>query len=97
MYYMLTTSELTTLQDMLFEGTERAFWIASQDCLDPNSTKRLRATHKEVAHLFIEAATELATLFDPVVPLPTQTPGAGDSAAPGTSCCAAKVLDVSLR
>lgn len=59
MYYMLTTKELTALQNMLFEGTERAFFVASEDFPEVASLERRREIHKELAHLFIEAAAEL--------------------------------------
>ena len=59
MYYMLTIKELTALQNMLFEGTERAFFIANEEFPELPSPERRREIHKELAHLFMEAATEL--------------------------------------
>jgi hypothetical protein len=60
MYHMLTDRELNVLQHMLFEGTEKAFSMASENSLELNSADCQRAIHAELADLFIEAATELS-------------------------------------
>ncbi len=65
MYHMLTTRELTVLQNVLFGGTEEAFTVASEDDLELSSAERYRATHREIANLFIEAATELLGRLSP--------------------------------
>jgi len=57
MYHMLTDRELNVLQHMLFEGTEKAFWVVSENDRELNSAERHRAMHAELAALFIEAAT----------------------------------------
>lgn len=64
MYDALTFRELTLLQGMLYEGTEKAFSVASSGCLDSNWFGRYRPIHSEVGHLFIEAGTELLERFD---------------------------------
>jgi hypothetical protein len=64
MYEMLTTTELTVLQSMLFEGTEEAFRIAELKRGDPEWLSHYRPAHREIAHLFIEAGTELLGRFD---------------------------------
>jgi hypothetical protein len=56
MYHMLTDQELDVLQRMLFEGTEKAFSVVSENGIEVNSAKY----HRELAELFIEAATELS-------------------------------------
>jgi hypothetical protein len=56
MYDMLTDRELNVLQHMLFEGTEKAFSAINENGLELNSAKY----HRELADLFIEAATELS-------------------------------------
>jgi hypothetical protein len=56
MYHMLTDPELNVLQHMLFEGTEKAFSVVSENGIEVNSAKY----HRELADLFIEAATELS-------------------------------------
>ena len=64
MYDALTTSELTVLQSMLFEGTEDAFRIACLQDGEPNWTGQYRPVHRELGHLFIEAGTELLLRLD---------------------------------
>ena len=59
MYYILTNRELTILPNILFEGTENAFLVASGNGPELDSAESRRAINKEVAHLFIEAVTEL--------------------------------------
>jgi hypothetical protein len=59
MYYMLTNRELAILPNILFEGTENAFLVASGNGPELDSAESRRTISKEVAHLFIEAVTEL--------------------------------------
>jgi hypothetical protein len=59
MYHMLNTRELTVLQKMLFEGTEKAFSAVSQNGREVDSAHCHSAMHCELAHLFFEAAGEL--------------------------------------
>jgi hypothetical protein len=64
MYEMLTRAELTTLQNILFEGTTEAYRFADLMREDPYSFMSYRQVHLEVGHLFIEAATELLERLD---------------------------------
>src|SRR5487761_1583896 len=64
MYDLLTTTELTVLQSMLFEGTEEACRTAALKGDDPDWVEQYRPTHREIAHLFIEAGTELIRRLD---------------------------------
>lgn len=64
MYDTLTTSELTVLQSMLFEGTEEAYRLARIEGDAPGGTRYYRRVHSELGHLFIEAGTELLMRLD---------------------------------
>jgi transcription elongation factor len=64
MYYMLTTRELAILQDILYEGTEQAFQVANRDGVNLDLVRKYRASHREVATIFIEVATELVGRLD---------------------------------
>ncbi len=64
MYELLTTSELTVLQSMLFEGAEEVYKLADLVCDDPECAELYRSAHREIAHLFIEAGTELIGRLD---------------------------------
>jgi hypothetical protein len=67
MYGTLTFRELTTLQSMLYEGTEQAYCLANLDGSwhsDPGWFGRYQPTHREIAELFIEAAAELLERID---------------------------------
>jgi hypothetical protein len=64
MYKLLSTRELTALQSMLFEGTEDAYRAASLTADDLDWLGHYRPVHQEIAHLFIEAATELLERLD---------------------------------
>ena len=64
MYSMLSTRELTVLQSMLYEATEEAFRVVGENGLELDSAEGYRATHREIAHLFIRAATELVGRLD---------------------------------
>ncbi len=57
MYDLLTTRELTVLQSMLYEGAEDAFGMAH--IRGDDLSWGYRPLHREIAHLFIEAGTEL--------------------------------------
>jgi hypothetical protein len=59
MYDMLTVRELNVLQHMLFYGTEKAFAVVRENGWEPDSEDCHRGIHSELAHLFIEVATEL--------------------------------------
>jgi hypothetical protein len=64
MYDMLATRELTVLQSVLFEGTEDAYRTAHLTHDDPDWLGHYHPVHQEIAHLFIEAATELLERLD---------------------------------
>jgi len=64
MYDRLIIRELTTLQSILFEGTEDAYRTAHLTCDDPDLVGHYHLVHQEIAHLFIEAATELLERLD---------------------------------
>ncbi len=64
MYDLLTTSELTVLQSMLFEGTEETYRLACTGSAGPGRAKRYCPVHRELGHLFIEAGTELLLRLD---------------------------------
>jgi hypothetical protein len=64
MYDLLTTTELTVLQSMLFEGTENAYRVASVREANPRWTANYRPVHVELGNLFIEAGTELLLRLD---------------------------------
>ncbi len=64
MYDLLDARELTTLQSILFEGTENAYLTAQLMCDDPDWFGHYHLVHQEIAHLFIEAATELLERLD---------------------------------
>jgi hypothetical protein len=64
MYDLLTTAELTVLQSMLYEGTEEAYFVADVKRDDPDWTDHYRPAHRDIALLFIEAATELVNRLD---------------------------------
>lgn len=61
LYDTLTDTELDALQHMLFNGTEKTFSVASEKGLELNSAEH----HRELAGLFIEAATELSRRLVP--------------------------------
>ena len=64
MYDLLDITELTTLQNILFEGTEDAYLTAQLARDDPERFGRHHAVHQEIAHLFLQAATELLERLD---------------------------------
>jgi hypothetical protein len=64
MYDTLDTPELTALQSILFEGTEDAYRTAHLMRDDPDWFGRHHPVHQEIAHLFLEAATELLERLD---------------------------------
>lgn len=64
MYELLTAAELTALQSMLYEGAEEAYWNAEIERGDPECGEHYRPLHTEIAHLFIEAGTELLERLD---------------------------------
>jgi hypothetical protein len=64
MYDSLTFREFTVLQNLLYEGTERAFCVANHRRSDPTWFGRYQPTHSEIAKLFIEVATELLDRMD---------------------------------
>jgi hypothetical protein len=64
MYDMITTSELIVLQNMLFESAEGLYRVAGLTSDDLELAALYRATHKEIAHLFIEAGSELIVRLD---------------------------------
>jgi hypothetical protein len=64
MYDALTFCELTVLQNMLYEGTEEAYRVASRERSDPHRFYHYRLAHMEIGRLFIEAGTELLYRID---------------------------------
>lgn len=64
MYDALTFHELTTLQNVLYEGTEEAFRVVNSRVADPSWFAQYRPVHSEVGILFIEAGTELLDRID---------------------------------
>lgn len=64
MYDVITTSELTVLQSMLFEGAEDVYRFADLVSDDRELAAHYCATHQEIAHLFIEAGSELIVRLD---------------------------------
>lgn len=59
MYNLLTTSELTVLQSMLYEGTEDAYGLVGLKRDQPPWAADYVPLHCELAHLFLEAGSEL--------------------------------------
>ncbi|MGD0602530.1 MAG: hypothetical protein ABSA53_02885 [Streptosporangiaceae bacterium] len=64
MYDSLTFGELTALQDMLYEGTEKAYRVASFGYSEPSQFDHYRLVHLDIGRLFIEAGTELLRRID---------------------------------
>jgi hypothetical protein len=64
MFDKLSTAELTTLQSVLFEGTEDAYEVASLKRADTGWFGTYRPVHREVGTLFIEVGTELLKRLD---------------------------------
>ena len=64
MYELLTTTELTVLQSMLFEGTEDAYRVACIPDGNPGWVAHYRPLHLDLGNLFIEAGTELLLRLD---------------------------------
>lgn len=64
MYDLLTTGELIVLQNMLYRGTKAAYRTARLKGRDPAWFEDYRPVHTEVAHIFIEAGTELVRRLD---------------------------------
>lgn len=66
MYDLLTTRELTVLQSMLYEGAEDTFAMAyPKGGDDPDDSGNYRPLYQEIAHLFIEAGTDLVERLRP--------------------------------
>ena len=59
MYDALTTKELTVLQSLLYEGTEKSYLVAELGRENADYLARYRSVHHEVGGLFIEAGMEL--------------------------------------
>ncbi len=59
MYETLTTEELNMLQEVLYEGVQAAFRVASGGLYDPDLFQHHVPVHSEVGHLFLEAGEEL--------------------------------------
>jgi hypothetical protein len=64
MYDLLTTRELTVLQNALFAAAEEAYWIVNAQDGDNTCFESYRLMHREIAHLFIEAGVELLIRLD---------------------------------
>ncbi|HEX6527794.1 MAG TPA: hypothetical protein VF070_48410 [Streptosporangiaceae bacterium] len=64
MYEMLSTRELTVLQSMLFEGAGDLHKLADLKRDDAGYAAPCRSAYREIAHLFIEAGTELIGRLD---------------------------------
>ena len=61
MYELLTPSELTALQDILFSATENAYRLANLAPKDLDWQTHYRPVHAEVAWLFLEVGQELVS------------------------------------
>lgn len=59
MYEMLTTGELSVLQEMLYAAVEKAYKICGADQINCEAFERYRAFHRELGYTFIQAAEEL--------------------------------------
>jgi|HubBroStandDraft_2_1064218.scaffolds.fasta_scaffold1230705_1 hypothetical protein len=64
MYDLLTTTELTELQNVLYEATEQAYYIATCKPDDPYWTGLYRPFHREIALLFLDVGGELVRRLD---------------------------------
>jgi hypothetical protein len=64
MYMMLTTAELTVLQNILYEGTEEAYQVTGLGQHDPHWFDTYRPVHAEVGRLFLAVGQELLTRLD---------------------------------
>jgi hypothetical protein len=64
MYDLLTTSELTELQNVLYEATEQAYYVATFKPGDPYWTGLYRPFHREIALLFLDVGGELVRRLD---------------------------------
>jgi hypothetical protein len=64
MYDLLTTTELTVLQSMLFEATEAAYLLVDAKEADPSWFGRYHPYHQDLGNLFIEAGMELLERLD---------------------------------
>jgi hypothetical protein len=64
MYDTLSTTELTTLQDMLYTATEKVYRMANLAPADRDWLSRYRPVHAEIARLFLEAGQELLNRLD---------------------------------
>jgi hypothetical protein len=64
MYELLTVSELSALQRMLYEGTEHAYLAAIIEEGNSAWVERYHPVHRELGCLFIEAGTELLQRID---------------------------------
>jgi hypothetical protein len=64
-YEAFTTGELYMLQEMLYEGAEAAFRVASGGLRDSDLFKCHAPVHAEVGRLFLEAGEELAGRLAP--------------------------------
>jgi hypothetical protein len=64
MYDLLTTSELTELQNVLYEATEEAYHIATCKPGDSYWTGLYRPLHRDIALLFLDVGGELVRRLD---------------------------------
>ena len=65
MYNMLTDTELNALQHKLFTGTEKTFSVLDEEVNKDGTELNSVEHHRELADLFIEAATELSRRLVP--------------------------------
>lgn len=65
MYDLLTTGELAVLQSMLYESAEDMYRVTELNLDAPVGATLYRPAHREIALLFIEAATELVSRIEP--------------------------------
>jgi|GEM_PF-5731504 hypothetical protein len=64
MFDILTTRELTVLQSMFYEGTQKVYEIADGNRANASRFGFYRSAHREVGYLFLEVGTELLKRLD---------------------------------
>jgi hypothetical protein len=64
MFDTLTTTELTVLQGMLYEGTTESYRVTRLGLQNAGWFAAYRPVHSEIGQLFIEAGTELVGRLD---------------------------------
>lgn len=67
MYGLLTMSELTVLQDVLYSATDDARHLCEIASSDPEWLARYRPLHAELARLFLDVAYPLMVALDRIM------------------------------